>query len=138
MSNTFNLEVVTPGGKVFAGQAEELIAPGTLGEFGILPGHISFLSSLDAGPMIVSDGSSKDYYVVYGGFCEVRADKVVVLADRVEKASDLSQSEAEEALGDANARLAEAGSDKDAYEKALREVGDARARLITLARMNAH
>ena len=138
MDKTFNLEVVTPAGKVFAGVAEELIAPGSLGEFGILPGHVGFLSSLDAGPMVVCEGASKDYYVVYGGFCEVRGDMVVVLADRVEKAADLSQAEAEQALGDANARLAEAGDDEAAYARAQREVNDARARLITLARMNAH
>lgn len=138
MSATFNLEVVTPGGKVFEGEAEELVAPGTVGEFGILPGHISFLSSLDAGPLIVREGASKQYFAVYGGFCEVRDDRVVILADAVEKAEDLSQAEAESALSDATAKLTEAGADEEAFESAMRAVENARARLTTLARMNAH
>ena len=138
MDRTFNLEVVTPAGKVFKGSAEELVAPGTLGEFGVLPGHTSFLTSLDAGPMIVREGASKKYFVVFGGFCEVHGDKVVVLADHVEKAESLSQSEAEAELARANDALRKVGPADEGYEQATREAANARARLITLARMNAH
>jgi F-type H+-transporting ATPase subunit epsilon len=77
-----HLEIVTPKGSVVAADAEEVYLPGKLGEFGILDGHIPFLSALKPGVVRYTAGGTQHQLAVGAGFAEVgAADKVLVLTD---------------------------------------------------------
>jgi len=77
-----HLEIVTPKGSVGAADAEEVYLPGKLGEFGILDGHIPFLSALKPGVVRYTAGGTQHRLAVGAGFAEVgAADKVLVLTD---------------------------------------------------------
>ncbi len=79
--------IVTPTGEVFSGEVESVVAPGVAGEFGILPGHTAFLSTLQEGTVVVRQGREERQFAVSGGFAEVRDDRVVILADGVAEAA---------------------------------------------------
>lgn len=82
-----HVTVVTPQGSVLSTTADEVTAPGVLGEFGILPGHIPFLTALRAGVLSIKTGGTRDIYAVAGGHAQVGAgDQVRILVSRAEKA----------------------------------------------------
>ena len=83
---TFNLDIVTPTQNVFSGKVESVVASGTEGYFQILPGHTPFLSTLQIGEMRIKIDGKDDYYATSGGFAEVHADKVTILAETAEHA----------------------------------------------------
>ena len=62
---------------------DEVVAPGVLGEFGILPGHVPFITLLAEGEIKYKRGSSEQKLTVEGGLAEIRDDKVTILTDRV-------------------------------------------------------
>ena len=62
---------------------DEVVAPGVLGEFGILPGHVPFITLLAEGEIKYKRGSSEQKLSVEGGLAEVRDDKVTILTDGV-------------------------------------------------------
>jgi len=83
------LEVVTPAKVLTSQEVDMVIAPGAEGEFGVLPGHINFLSGIVSGELRYDDGGKKAHLFVSSGFAEVSADKVSILVDSAEKAGDI-------------------------------------------------
>jgi F-type H+-transporting ATPase subunit epsilon len=81
------VSIVTPHEEVFSGEAQWLTAPGAEGEFGILPGHTPFLTTLVEGEVVVATGDSEERFHVTDGFVEVRDDRVVVLAGGLHRGS---------------------------------------------------
>ena len=77
------LDIVTPERKVFSDEVDEVVAPGLLGEFGVLPGHTTLLAELGTGPLTYTKGGETKTLQVTGGFAEVRDDHVMILADSV-------------------------------------------------------
>ena len=121
MAENNRLEVVTPEKEVVNDMAQIVMAPGSLGEFGVLSGHTPFMTSLNTGAIHYRDESGKDQYVfVSGGFAEALPDKVTVLAESAEKMEDIDPQRAKEAMQRAEERLAET--------RAKEEVDRARAR----------
>jgi F-type H+-transporting ATPase subunit epsilon len=103
----FHLEIVTPERVVFTGEATSLSAPGALGGFQILYDHAPFLSSLTPGEMKVKDVQGKDTtYAVSGGFVEVKANRVTVLAEAVEPPAEIDRARAMSSKARAEERLA--------------------------------
>ncbi len=94
------VRVVSLEQSLFEGEAGFLIAHGTAGELGILPGHAPLLTTLAPGPLVIKDsvgGPDRELLVVSGGFLEVLPDRVTVLADAAEHAEDVREQQAEEA-----------------------------------------
>ena len=89
MADTFFLDLVTPERTLFSGAVLELVAPGVLGEFGVLPGHANMLAELTAGPLVYRDESGEKRMAAAGGFAEVTGDRVTVLLDDAAYAEDL-------------------------------------------------
>jgi F-type H+-transporting ATPase subunit epsilon len=120
-------EVVTPEKQVVSEDAEIIVAPGTLGEFGVLIGHTPFMTSLKLGTIRYKDAQGQDRCVfVSGGFAEALPNKVTVLAESAERRCDIDLERARTALERAQRRLAgEAEVDLDftraraALERAL-------------------
>jgi F-type H+-transporting ATPase subunit epsilon len=85
MAGTFNLKLVTPTGVMFDGIVREVTASGPLGEFGILPEHINFITSLvPCVARIDAESGAARYWVISGGLTEVKDGIVTILADSAE------------------------------------------------------
>ena len=100
------LEVVTPDRLVLSTQAEVVVCPGVEGQFGVLPGHIAFLSALDIGEMYYKAGGKTEYLAVSGGFAEVTGEKVTIVAESAEKGREIDVERAKRALERAEKRIA--------------------------------
>ena len=108
MADNIRLEVVTPEKQVVNDLAQIVMAPGSMGEFGVLSGHTPFMTSLNTGAIRYRDESGKDQYVfVSGGFAEALPDKVTVLAESAERMEDIDVDRAKEAVARAEKRLSE-------------------------------
>lgn len=78
-----HIEIVTPEKPILKEEVDEVVVPGLLGEFGVLPGHTTFLSELGTGPLTYTKGGGSKTIALAGGFAEVREDRVTVLADSI-------------------------------------------------------
>ncbi len=113
MANTLKLEIVTPDAKTFSEDVELVRLPAAHGEMGIYPMHVPLLTQIVAGEIHVrKDG--RDYFLaVGGGFAEITADHVSVMADMAIQAENIDEAKAEEARRNAEARLAEKLDDEE-------------------------
>ncbi|MEK7308808.1 MAG: F0F1 ATP synthase subunit epsilon [Nitrospirota bacterium] len=102
------LEIVTPHGLVFSDDVDEVVASGSEGEFGVLPNHINFLTTLKVGMLVYKKGSETGYFFVNGGYAEVGPDKVLILADSAERSEDINLERAVKARQRAEERLKQA------------------------------
>ena len=91
------LEVVTAEREVYADDVDMVVAPGSEGEVGILPRHAPLLTTLNPGMLRLRKGGEETLMVVSGGFLQVFADRVLVLADTAERAEEIEEGRAEEA-----------------------------------------
>ena len=117
------LDIVTAERAVYSEEVDMVIAPGIEGQLGILPHHTPLMTTLQAGELRVKKGGEEESLVIGGGFLEVRPDRVVVLADAVERAEEIDVARAEAAKRRAQERLAERhvpGTDEARAEAALR------------------
>jgi F-type H+-transporting ATPase subunit epsilon len=99
------LEVATPDHLLLSREVDEVIAPGSEGEFGVLPGHAHFLSMLKIGELRYRVGDQTHYMSVLWGFAEVTPTKVTILAEIAEKAEDIDVERAQAAVERAEQRL---------------------------------
>ena len=99
-------EVVTPEKVLVSQEVDAVVAPGSEGEFGVLPGHIHFLTGIVPGEVRYNRGETKESLAVSSGFAEVSNDKVSILVDSAEKAGDVNIKRAQQAMGRAKERLA--------------------------------
>lgn len=108
-----HLEVVTPARVVLEKDVDMVVAPGSEGEFGVLPGHVSFLSGIVPGELRYTAGSEKEVLAVTAGFAEVFKNKVSILVDAAERAGEIDAERARKAMERAKERLSRERSDKD-------------------------
>jgi F-type H+-transporting ATPase subunit epsilon len=99
------LEIVTPEKLAYRDQVDEVIVPGIDGQLGILPHHAPLLTVLGIGELRIRKGSDEEYFAIAGGFLQVRPDKVVVMAETADMASEIDIARAEQARKDAEAAL---------------------------------
>ncbi len=99
-------EIVTPEKVLVSQEVDAVVAPGSEGEFGVLAGHIHFLSGIVPGELRYNSGDKKESMVVTSGFAEVSNDKVSILVDAAEKAGDIDVKRAEQSMERARERLA--------------------------------
>ncbi len=131
MSNGLLLEVVTPDRLVLRTEAEYVGAPGLLGEFGVLPNHIPFLSALGVGSLMYKTGGRNHYVFVAGGFAEISAGKVTVLAEVAELPEDIDIDRAKKARERAVKRLESERRERFDYTRAKAAMQRALMRLKT-------
>jgi len=105
MAEKLKVELVTPYKKVLSEEVDEITANGALGEFGVLPGHAPFLTSLKIGELTYKQGGALHHLAVNWGYFEVENDKVTVLVETAEKADEIDLERAKAALGRAEAEL---------------------------------
>ena len=134
---SLHLEIVTPQGTVAVTDAQQVIMPGKLGEFGVLEGHIPFLSALRPGIIRFTDESGADRRMAIGtGFAEVGAsEKVLVLTDLHALPDEIDADEVRSELEEAEAMLKAWDGELNAEHNELMEKAAwAQARLDVLSR----
>ncbi len=110
------LEVVTPDKLLFSEQVDQVSAPGTEGDFGVLPGHCHFLSTLRIGELHYQVGEKTQFMSILWGFAEVTPTKVTILAEIAEKAEDIDVDRARDAVAKAEAHLERGGLPSEVEE----------------------
>jgi len=99
------LEVITPEKVVVSQEADIVVAPGTLGEFGVLPEHVAFLSGIVPGELRFTLGGKTELLAVTTGFSEVFKNRVSVLVDAAEMGHEIDVERARRAMERAKERL---------------------------------
>lgn len=119
MAELLKLEVVTPEKYVVSENVEIVMAPGTLGEFGVLSGHTPFLTSLKSGKITYKDTAGKERLLfVSSGFAEALPDRVTILAESAERRRDIDIDRARAALERAQKRLAQEKTENINFQRA--------------------
>ena len=108
MAEKLTLDIVTPYGHVFTEEVDEVIAAGHEGEFGVLPNHISYLTTLKIVILTYKKGTESGHFFVSWGYAEVGPDKVTILADSAERSDEIDLERAQEAIKRAEERLKQA------------------------------
>ena len=107
------LEVVTPEKVLISQNVDMVVAPGSLGEFGVLEGHVPFLSGIVPGELRFTADGKTERFVVMNGFAEVSDDKVSILVNAAEPAEEIDLERARGALERAEKRLARSRGEED-------------------------
>jgi F-type H+-transporting ATPase subunit epsilon len=138
MASTVLCSIVSAEKEIFSGQVEMVIATGTIGELGIMPGHTPLLTGVKPGPVrLILEGGEEEIFYASGGFLEVQPTAITLLADTALRADDVdeaaavaAQQKAEQELGDQRADLDFARVSSDLQEQAamLRTVRKLRER----------
>ena len=112
MAGTFKFELVTPERMVLSEEASQVVVPGVEGAFAVLPGHAPVISALRPGVVDATLGDARHVRVfVKGGFAEVEADRLTVLAESALDVESMDASVVSRELQTAEADLAAAGDD---------------------------
>ena len=134
MADTFTLEVVTPARQVVHEAVNEAQIPVLGGYIGVLPGHTPLLAELGIGELSYHVGNRAVSCTAMGGFVEVLADRVIVLADSAERAEEINVARAEAARDRAQKRLATPNDPSVDWKRALASLGRAQVRLQVAAK----
>ena len=99
------LEIVTPEKLAYQDEVDSVQLPGSEGELGVLPHHAPLVSTLGAGELRLRKGGQEESFAIVGGFLQVLPDKVVVMAETADMASEIDLEKAQEARRQAEAAL---------------------------------
>ena len=94
---SLNLVIVTPEGEAYSGSVEQVVLPGSEGDFGVLEQHERTLAPLQHGVIEIKTGAGSEWAAVSNGFADVSAERVVVLADSCLLAGEIDKAAAEAA-----------------------------------------
>jgi F-type H+-transporting ATPase subunit epsilon len=112
---TFHFDLVSPEKLLFSGEVEQVDVPGAEGDFGVLAGHAPMVATLRPGILTVYGAGGEQKIVVLGGFAEVSAQGLTVLADVAETVADIDRAVVAKQIAEMEKRVAqmEPGSELD-------------------------
>jgi F-type H+-transporting ATPase subunit epsilon len=128
MAEQLELEIVTPERLVVRDRADEVQIPGRNGYLGVLPGHAPLITELAVGEIRYTKAGVTERLAVAWGFAEVLPEKVTILAETAERASEIDVARAEEARQRAESELGSGQPDLD-YPRVLTALARAETRL---------
>ena len=99
------LEIVTPEKLAYQDEVDSVVLPGSEGELGVLPHHAPLVSTLGAGELRLRKGGAEEAFAIVGGVLQVLPDKVVVMAETADLASEIDLEKAQEARRQAEQAL---------------------------------
>ncbi|HEU5399074.1 MAG TPA: F0F1 ATP synthase subunit epsilon [Gammaproteobacteria bacterium] len=134
MSTTFHVDIVSAEREIFSGDAEMVFAPAEMGELGITPRHAPLLTRLKPGTVRVQAGGEESVFYVSGGILEIQPHMVTVLSDTAQRAADIDEAAAQEAVRKAQEALASQSTDLD-VARVEAEMLENMARLKTLQQL---
>ena len=118
------LEIVTPERLAYSDEVDAVVLPGSQGELGVLPHHAPLVSTLGIGELRIRKGGQEETFAIAGGFLQVLPDKVVVMAETADLASEIDLEKAQEARREAERALEtgyQEGADLAAARAALQQ-----------------
>lgn len=121
---SLQLEIVTPERLAYADEVDAVVLPGSEGELGVLPHHAPLITMLGIGELRIRKGAAEESFAIVGGFLQVRPDKVVVMAETADMASEIDLEKAQEARRAAERTLESGyveGADLSAARAALQQ-----------------
>jgi F-type H+-transporting ATPase subunit epsilon len=132
------LELATSTRQLVSEEVDEVVAPGSEGYFGILPGHAPLLATLSSGDLVFRRGRDEVHLAVHGGFAEVTPERVIILAETAERPEEIDRERAERARQRAEHRMAgrdpEGGSSVEIdYDEAIAAYRRALTRLLVVS-----
>jgi F-type H+-transporting ATPase subunit epsilon len=128
------LEIVTPQGLVYSGEVDEVTATGSEGEFGVLPGHVRFVTTLKIGMLTCKSGNESKFFFVNWGYAGIGPDRVLILADSAERSEDIDIERARAAMKRAEERLKKAEHIDFARAESAIERAVARTQIVEMRR----
>ena len=135
MAEKLTLDIVTPYGHVFTDEVDEVVVSGSEGEFGVLPNHIPFLTTIKIGMLAYKKGPETGYFFVNWGYAEVGPEEVIILADSAERSDAIDVDRAREAMKRAEERLKQA--EKVDHARATSSLERARTRVQIVEKQQA-
>lgn len=129
MAEELILEIVTPEKMAFSGEVEEVTIPGTEGEFGVLKGHASLLSSIETGELSFIRDGKRTRYAVSTGYAEVTSGRVTVLVETAERSDVIDKERAKRAREIAETKINKLPKEDDEREAAKAALAKANVRL---------
>ena len=134
MESTFRLAVLTPRATVFDGNVETFTASGYDGEFGVLPGHYAYVTSVRPGVLKFEAGGKTHVYATGHGFTQVSPERVSIVLSSCEDVGGIDVAAATEMLEKSELLLLEVGPGGEGYTDALVEQELAQGRILAANR----
>lgn len=119
MADKLQFDLVSPEARVFSGEVDMVVVPGTEGDFGVLPEHAPFMATIRTGTIEVHSDSVVTRIFVHGGFAEVTPAGLTILAEETAELAKLDAADIREKLEAARLRA------KDASDELVREQAEA-------------
>jgi F-type H+-transporting ATPase subunit epsilon len=123
------LEIVTPERLAYSDTVDAVVLPGSEGELGILPHHAPLVSMLGVGELRIRKGGAEESFAIVGGFLQVRPDKVVVMAETADMASEIDLEKAQNARKEAERALEETSGEPADLARARAQLQQALLRI---------
>lgn len=108
----FHFELVSPEKMLFAGDVESVVVPGADGEFQVFAGHAPVMTTVSAGVLKVNGGGAPQRVFVRGGFADVSASGLTILAEQAVDLADVKADAVAAQIKDAQEDVADAKSDE--------------------------
>ena len=135
MSSTVFCSIVSAEEEIFSGQVEMVVASGTIGELGIMPGHTPLLTGVRPGPVrLILEGGEEEIYFASGGYLEVQPTSITILADTALRADDIDEAAALEAKKKAEIDLADQKAEVD-FARVAADLREQAAMLRTIQKI---
>lgn len=132
MADKLSFALVSPERELFNGEVDQVVVPGSEGEFGVLPNHSPAMSVIKPGALkVLSDGAERRIFV-NGGFADVTPEGLTVLAEEGIDLADIDAAQIEQELKNASEDLRDANSDakREAAQRAVARLESIRAALM--------
>ncbi len=133
MADTFQLSVLTPLREVFSGEVDTVTVSGHDGDFGVLPGHVAYITSVDPGALVIEGKGGKQVLAIGDGFAQVAATKVSVIVSSAVDAADLDEGTVNDDLNRASGALLELGPSDPEHKDARFDQAMALGKLRAIA-----
>ena len=135
MAMTMHCDIVSAERSIFSGRIEMVVATGTLGDLGVVPGHAPLITGLIPGPVrLIKDGGDEEVFYVSGGYLEVQSGVVTLLTDTALRADDIDEAAAVEAMEEAERAMQDASAELD-FGTAAAQLAEAAAQLRALRQL---
>ncbi len=132
MADKLQFDLVAPEARVFQGEVDMVVVPGSEGDFGVLAGHAPFMSTIRSGAIAIHEGADVRRTFIHGGFAEVTSEGLTILAEEAIDIAGVDPAEVERQLTEAREDLGQAG-DEDETREAQNRVEKLEALLQTIA-----
>lgn len=131
MADRLHFALVSPERELFNGEVDQVVVPGSEGEFGVLPNHSPVMSVITPGALkVLSDGAERRIFI-NGGFADVTPEGLTVLAEEAIDLADVDSAQIEQELKNATEDLRDANTDakREAAQRAVSRLESIRAAL---------